>query len=58
MLAFMMFEVVAAMQICIQNWLNFEDIPHDIYLETQQNKTPSKTNKIKPGKIKHSQNTS
>ena len=43
MLAFRMFELVAAIQICIQNWPNFEDISHDIYQKTQQTKTPSRT---------------
>ena len=43
MLAFRMFELVAAIQIYIQNWPNFEDISHDIYQKTQQNKTSIRT---------------
>ena len=38
-----MFELVAAIPICIQNWPNVEDISHDIYQKTLQNKTPSRT---------------
>ena len=36
-------ELVAAIQICIQNWSNFEDVSHDIYQKTQQSKTRSRT---------------
>ena len=45
MLAFRMFELVLveAIQICIQNWPNFENISHDTYQKMQQNKTLSRT---------------
>ena len=43
MLAFKVLELVAATQICIQNWPNFKDIFHDVYLKMQQNKTQSRT---------------
>ena len=41
--AFRTFELVAAIQIYIQDWPIFEDISHDIYQKTQQNKTPNRT---------------
>ena len=37
-ISFGMFELVAAIQICIQNWPNCEDISDDLY-----QKTPSRT---------------
>ena len=43
MLAFRTFELVAAIQICIQNLPNFENIFHDIYQKMQQNKTSNGT---------------
>ena len=42
MFAYRMFELVAAIKICIQN-TKLEDISHDIYEKTQQNKTPNRT---------------
>ena len=41
MFVFRMFELVAAIQLCMHTKL--EDIPHDICQKTQQNKTPNRT---------------